>query len=423
MKYCVRSSGTAKCLVFGLLLVASLGARADHDFRVSGYGTLGLSYEGEEDLGFFRENTQNKRPDQDWSLKPDSQLGVQLSYSFESRFHATAQFVLADKPDYDLDAITEWAFVGYTPAPGLDLRAGRVAADLFRLSEVRRIDYASLWVRPPSELYGWIIPYALDGADIAKSFAIGPAFLRAKLQYGATNPKIQSPDGEQEFQTEFNDLFVVSLTGEYDFWSARLSYAQFSTATVEGRTRELFDAIQAIGQIPGPIGNDARHLYHRLSHTSNADVEYYQLGLGYDDGALVFDAEIARLTSMSCVLPTGNAGYVSLGYRINAFTPYVVYSGFDPDKEIITSSADWSALPQGEVVKGVALDILNNSFVNQYTTSLGVRWDFGDRLALKGQWDRSTVEADSYGLWAYDNDREERGSTVDVLSLSLNFIF
>ncbi|QSP93903.1 hypothetical protein LPB19_11935 [Marinobacter salinisoli] len=406
------------------LMAFSCPIQADFaGLKVSGFASVGFSFEGEEELGAFRDNTQRKRPDSDFSLAPDSQAGVQFSYRISPKWQATTQFVLADKAKYDLDSATEWAFIGYSPAPDIDIRAGRMAVDIFKLSEVRRVDYTYLWVRPPLELYGWITPYSIDGVDVAKSFSAGSVYLRAKLQYGSARADIEPPDASRLLQTRFNDLFTASLTGDYRFWSARLSYAQFKIPEATEGQRGLFDAVAGIGNFPGPLGAEANQFATRLADSYGATARYYQAGLSYDDGAYVLDLELARMNSDSYVLPTGNAGYISLGYRVGALTPYVVYSAFEPDRDLVTSTADWSVLgPGGDGLKDFSVAFLNGARIDQHTTSAGVRWDFEQRLALKAQWDRTKVESQAYGLWAFD-ESPSVDSTVNVFSLSLNYIF
>ncbi|WP_416397170.1 hypothetical protein [Allohahella sp. A8] len=400
-----------------------MNIQADSSLKVSGFATVGFSYENEDELGLFRDNTQHKDPDRDFSLLTDSQLGLQASYRFNPKWHATTQLVVADKAEYDFDSATEWAFVGYSPVPDIDIRAGRIAVDMFQLSDVRRVDYTFLWVRPPTEMYGWIVPYSIDGIDVAKAFEIQQVYMRAKLQYGSTKPVIQVPDGSQEFETEFDDLAIASLTGEYRDWSARISYAHFRTAGMNDEFRALTDVFAGIGNMPGPVGAEASLFASGFEDSFSANVDYYQLGLNYDDGLRIFNIELAKLKSKASIMPTGNAGYVSLGHRFGSLTPFVVYSAFQPDRDLVNSSADWSMMPGGEGLRDIATSILNGAYLDQYTTSLGLRWDPALRTAVKVQYDRTSISARGYGLWAFEDGRQDADSTVDVLSLSVNVIF
>jgi hypothetical protein len=59
----------------------------------------------------------------------------------------------------------------------------------------------------------------------------------------------------------------------------------------------------------------------------------------------------------------------------------------------------------------------------QKTISLGARWDFATNAALKLQWDRVRVNAVSYGTFGNVQPDFPKGSTVNVLSAAVDFVF
>ena len=61
--------------------------------------------------------------------------------------------------------------------------------------------------------------------------------------------------------------------------------------------------------------------------------------------------------------------------------------------------------------------------MDQTTLTLGTRWDFHDRAALKFQWDRTEVKPQGYGLLFKDPRLDTRSSTMQQLSVSLDFLF
>ena len=415
-----RAYPMASSLLTLIISLFSAGLLADPNFSYSGFGTLGFSFEEENHLALLRDSTQNKNPDKDVSFQSDSQLGLQFSYRFSPQWQATTQFVLADKVDSSLDAATEWAFIGYSPLPDIDIRAGRLSLDMFMLSDYRRVDYVNPWIRPPRELYAWITPYSIDGVDIAKSISTKNVFWRLKAQYGASQPTIETPEGKTRLETELNEFLVLALTGETGNWEGRISYARFTTAK---SSPGFLPALSGIGMSPGPLGEEASYLANTLSASSERHVSYWQLGAGYDDGRWQFHSELARLSSASALLPTGSSGYLSAGLRIDDLIPYLSYSRFKPDRDPFTSSADWNAIPEISGLRDAALGVLNGPMINQQTVSLGIRWDLARRMAVKAQWDHTKLEANGYALWAFDSDAQLSDRTVNVVSLAFNFIF
>jgi len=407
------------CLLI-MALIAPAQALAEKGFQYSGFGTLGLSVEKEEDLAFLRDSNQSKDPEKDGSLHPDSILGMQFSSGFASDWRATAQFVYRDRPKQSLDQATELAFLGYRPMPDLDMRLGRMAVDMFQLSDYRRVDYVNLWVRPPTEVYAWILPSSIDGADIAYSFDHGPYFWRFKMQYGNTEPILEFPDGSDSVKTEFNDFLVATLTLDFDVWRARVSYSEATTAA---STPGFVAGLAQVGAfVPGPVGDEATALYNRLLSASNREVRYMQASLGYDDGDWLIDTEFTRIATSEALVPTGVAGYVSVGRRFEKLTPYVVYSRIDSDQDLYVSTVDWSATGFAPL-RDAAIATINGVQIEQYTHSLGVRWDVMPKVALKAQWDRTHIESDKFAVWAHQNGAASEDTTVDLFSVALNFIF
>ena len=66
---------------------------------------------------------------------------------------------------------------------------------------------------------------------------------------------------------------------------------------------------------------------------------------------------------------------------------------------------------------------LNNVHQSASTLSLGLRWDFHSRAALKLQWDRTRIDAYGYEPWAVTVDQIGRPARVGVFSASVDFFF
>lgn len=406
--------------IFFLCLMPLANAHTKSDIQFSGFATLGISSENKDDLGFLRDGGQSKDPSRNTSIAPDSSLGLQLSYSFLDDWRATTQLMYRDRPRYNFDESLEFAFIGYRPFSGLDLRLGRVAVDMFQLSDFRRVDYVNLWVRPPTEVYGWILPSSINGADAAYSFSYGRSFWRFKLQYGDSKPVLEFSDGSEIVEAEFNEFVVATVTLDMDAWRMRLSYSQ---ATPSASPLSFLSILADIGNlVPGPVGEEATFLAKTFSDASGAKVYYSQASLGYDDGDWLANTEFTYITTTGAIIPTGTAGYLSVGRRFGAFTPYAMYSRFFSDQDLYKSTTDWSQ-SGFEALKDAAIASINGIQVEQHTQTLGLRWDLAPKLALKTQWDHTYIEAGRYSAWAHTNGRALKGTTVNLFSVALNLVF
>lgn len=410
-------------LKVSVLLVAismSLSVHAEDKIQLSGFATLGVSAENKEDLGFLRDAGQSKNPNRDVSISPDSIIGAQLSSSFFDTLRATVQLVYRDRPRYGLDESIELAFLGYRPVNGFDLRLGRVAVDMFQLSDYRRVDYVNLWVRPPTEVYAWILPSSIDGGDLSYSFSNQNRFWRFKLQYGNTEPVLEFPDGSQLVETDFRDFLVGTLTLDVDQWRIRLSYSQ---GTPSSSPLELLSALEQVAALtPGPVGEEARDLARRFTDAVDGVVRYSQLSFGFDDGDWILDTEFTRIDTSDAIIPTGIAGFVSAGHRFENITPYASYSRFFTEQSLYASDVDWSA-SGFQLLRDSAIATLNGVLIEQHTYTLGLRWDFAPKMAFKAQWDNTHIEEGKFALWAHSNDRALEDTSVNVFSFALNFVF
>ncbi len=148
-------------LFISLFIVSSTSYAMD--WSTSGFGTLGYTYESEENLAYLRDITRTADTSDNGSFGTDSNLGIQLDGTFNRSWSATAQWVLDDSVEHNLDTLTELAFIRFTPNASWELRAGRIGVTAYAAADSRNIDYAHLWVRPPQELYGSVVFNSLDG--------------------------------------------------------------------------------------------------------------------------------------------------------------------------------------------------------------------------------------------------------------------
>lgn len=398
------------------------------DLRVSGFGTLGYSRDNADNVAFIRNITQPAPEDTQGSFLTDSLLGLQLNYRPHPEFEAVVQAVARDKKYPTPANSIEWAFLAWRPNEAVDLRLGRVGTDVFMLSDYRNLGYSQLWVRPPTEFYGWIPFFSIDGGDAAYTFKLDDTRIRVKGQVG--NAKSFLPAGADEVHRFEVDKFQdLTLQAEHGPWQLKAGYSVF---TVGNQPELLAQLAGPLGQIaaiaPPPIGNEAAQLANGL-HLEGARVHYQTLGAAYDDGVWQLQGEYARVDSDSRLLPAGRAAYASVGRRFGSLTPYVVASRFSPENAPVVAGSDWNMLgpvfgPPAAVAQATAVAAYNAYRIDQRTTTLGLRWDIDSRAALKVQWDRSHVGSYGYGLWQINNVEYGNASRrIDVFTVTLDFVF
>jgi len=415
----------ARSVLFVGLVTSSCHVHAV-EWSASGFGTMGYTYENEEDLAYRRDITQSVDIDDNGTFFSDSNLGLQLDGAFNRQWSVTAQLLLDNSVSHDLDALTELAFIRYEPNEHWSFRAGRIGVSAYAAADSRQIDYAHLWVRPPQELYGGVPFNNLDGVGVSY-VSNNPNFnWSATLEYGQNREDGELAVSDQEYETKLDNVLSISLELDQDAWQWQLSYARVGDLTVEHddfitNVQTQVKGLADLG-IPG-ISSDAQQVYDYLV-VEDERVNYLQAAVTYFDGVWSFQSELFKVYADKDSIPQGEGGYALLGRTFGSVTPYAIYGRVKQSNDRYESSSDWGALnPALAPLQAGALFGINSVRLDQQTYSLGVRWDLLPNLALKAQVDHIEIEPYGYGLWAASTEGITTGRDVQVYTLNMNFIF
>lgn len=418
-------AGLLGLLVAGLACAQESGDRpvAATGARLSGFGTLGLSHvDGPRGWGYRRELTQ-AGSDEAWRGDVDTRLGVQLNYALSGRLELVAQVIAKKRGAYakGSDAL-EWAYAAYRPDAAWTLRAGRVNLDAFLMADYRNVGFGFMAARPPVELYG-MLPTALDGADVARSWFQGDAQWRAKLMVGRAG--IGDYDASRPGSTR--RVLGLMVSREEGGLLLRASIASTRIHIDLSDQRPAMEALGQLSSLPIPaVAGPARLLRERMGEQPTHGV-FYELGLRHELAQWQWSAEVVRIAASPLIDQT--SAYVTAGRRIGDWTPYVGL-GRSRDAMAVVAAPAWQAVLTPVVGPAAALQAqvlgdaitlaVNGSRVRQSTWSIGARWDFHPQAALKLQWDATRVESTGSGLWTHADARAER---AHVATAVVDFIF
>lgn len=402
-------------------ITAPNAAAVEH--RFSGFATLGIALNDNDELIFRRDVTQDDGAlKNSGSWKTDSLLGLQWQGQWSPRWETTVQLVAKDRFDNTLGKSVEWAFVRYRPVEGLDLRLGRLGADVFMLSEYRQVGYAIPWVRPPHDMYGIASLYRFDGADITKRFTLGDAMLDLKGFYGNSDEKYPTGFNSGE-STHFDfDLYGASASLEWNSWKFRYTYVQVEVNS--DNAGPLSQALQQASQIW-----PAAMMWIPRLETHGKNFDYSQFGLTYDNNDWWFQTEFVNLGSDLTLISAGNHGYASLGKRVGQFNVYVLAGYADPENPTLDIQLP-TGLPQPYAGQLALLEMaaertLNGVRIKQHSVGAGVRWDFAAKMALKFQAEKFDVDKTGSNLWFRVDDTAPIGANQKpiVISLAWDMLF
>jgi hypothetical protein len=401
------------------MMGAGLAAGAAHgqtmpEFKFSGFGTLGIVHSDERQADFvgtiFQPNGVGFT--QPTSGAPDSKLGAQVDAVFNDRWSAVVQLVSQHNYRNNYAPMVEWANVKFQATPELSLRAGRTALPSFLISDTRFVGYAQPWIRPPVEVYGVLPITNNDGLDVTWRKQFGTVTNTVQAYYGRTTAKLESGQAKSSPSWGINDTVQfgdLTLRAAYNANKIDLELSNFN---------QLMSGYRALTAIPGPIGAQAAGVVQKYS-PNDLNLGAFGLAAQYDPGKWFVMTEFVDFRGEG-ILADSRSWYVAGGYRLGAFTPYASYASTRSD----VSAEPGVALPAAAPLNAGLNQTLNNQFNgSQDTISVGVRWDFMKNTSLKLQYDHIDLANGSAGRFADVQPAFQRGGTVNLYSIALDFVF
>jgi len=311
---------------------------ASAEIKLNGFGSVavGTVVEGQEFLADFPKTGIYNT---DLSMDPDTTLGLQLSSYFTENLSLIAQLAVHGATDYDPEI--DWLYLNYYFTPELSVQAGRKRLPLYYYSDYFDVGYAYYWIRPPPDVYTWQITN-YNGASLLYETALGQWDTSLNVYYGSEesedNELLSLLFGASVDETWKNMIGIVG-TASYRWFEVRLTHMQ-------GLIDRKISGVTVIN-----------------------DVEQQFLGMSVN---LTFDSLLILSEFNNYKQPDNgveyNAFLLSLGYQIGEITPHITRSGFKQE-----------------------INALGND-EKHHTTSVGLRWDVVDNIAVKVQYDNVVDE-------------------------------
>ena len=150
------------------------------------------------------------------------------------------------------------------------------------------------------------------------------------------------------------------------------------------------------------------------------------LGLGYDPGSWFVMGEWARSSSPS-LLGESEGAYMTLGYRVAEWTPYVGVARAKVTSNTSEPGLNAALYPspfaEGAQLLNGMLNELLSSGIQQESITVGARWDFRPGMALTAQYDHIDMRSGTSGGLINQQPEFTPGGRINLFSLSLDFVF
>jgi hypothetical protein len=401
--------------LLGYLPAARAAAEIPGDsmFSFSAFGTFGLVHSSETQADFtssrFKPNGAGYT--HPWSSDVDSRIGAQVTANLTSQLSAVLQVISEQNYDNTYRPHVEWANLKYEVTPDLSVRAGRTVLSSFLFSDSLKVGYAIPWVRPPIDLYSLVPIASSDGVDGTYRFHVADATNTTVATYGKTHSEM--PDGgHAEARRQW------AITDTLEFGPATL-YVTYHEAHL------TITSLNAFIDVFRNFGSQGIALAEKYG-TNDKPLTFFGLGGNYDPGKWFVMGEWGT-TNLNSVLGESTAWYVSGGYRLAKFTPFLTYGLVKADSNTSDPGLNVSALPPYLAGPAIGLNAGLNAILGsipvQKTISVGTRWDLVKNVDLKLQYDHTDLGAGSTGTLVNVQPGFRPGGTVNLASIAVDFLW
>lgn len=349
-----------KQLSLGVLL-AFAASSAHAEIRFNGFASIkaGSTLSSSDHLYGY---------DKEVDFNNESLFALQVQADLADRLSVTAQ--LMGRGENDFNAEFEWAYLTYELNSQTRINAGRIRTPFYRYSDFMDVGYAYDWARVPSSVYNLDFNN-LEGVSLVRFGQLGTVESSIQLIFG-------SYSGETSITPVPADASIEQVAGAT--WelsqgnvSARLAYltGKLTLVDQDGELSSLLNLLEQSG-----FADTANQI-----RINDARSSFMGLALGYDNGSLVLSGELVQAKVNDTVIPTQNGYYLSAGYRINSYTPFVSFENRNNDGKAEIYQALAATNPFRPAVEGVV-----DSFTTKRDTwNIGSRYDFHPSAALKVQ--------------------------------------
>lgn len=263
----------------------------------------------------------------------DSKIGFQGTFNISNSTQAVMQLMMRGENDWEVEA--EWAYLSHRFDNGIKVRGGKLRVPLFMYSDYLDVGYAQPFARPPEEVYAAVPFSSYTGAGMSYD-----------VEYDDSTLTMQAFGGESDVKN--TNVELSNLMGANVSWTDEIITLRgvYGTAILDGDITGLGSTIMSM---------------------SDARAEFIGVGASYDNGEMLAVAEWTRAETEGAY-PDTDAGYITLGYRIKAFTPYVTVAYIESQDNDERASA---------LVQRIFFDAQRTAY------SVGMRWDALDNVAVK----------------------------------------
>lgn len=296
------------------LVTTSSYALEQGEYRLNGFGTVGITRLGGEEHG--RSYGVAGQTNDSWRGDQLSKLGGQIQYGLTDTIGLTLQATV--KPEQDnWKANLEWAYISWQANDRLILRAGRLRNPVYMYSETLDVGFTYPWLRLPDEVYSQVQLSNYEGADAVYTIPLSFGALTFQVGGGqAVNRNIFGLD--KLYDIDYKKIFASNVSlATNRFGTLRISYTE---ADIDS------DYNAAVGTSSGERSSVS------FGSLNKQKGKFTSVGYQYDNGTWLTSNELTRRVIEADGEGASKAFYLMGGRRFGDFLVHTTYAQLDEGK-------------------------------------------------------------------------------------------
>lgn len=302
-------------------------------------------------------------------FKNESLFAIQVRSDLGDRLSVTAQVM--GRGSNDFDARFEWAFLTYELTDAMRINAGRLRTPFYRFSDFMDVGFAYDWLRVPQGVYGLGLDN-IEGISLYRMAQLGDFESSLQLLWGSFSGGITLAGSAAD--ARIDNIAGITWELERDWFSFRAAYLSGKSTIEAPALSPLFAGLTQAG-----LGG----LVAALDFNDDTS-EFIGLGVTLDQGDWVLITEYNRIDVKDSFFAKRENYYLSLGYRLDAVTPFVSFEREDHRSKSELYQPFVSVLP--EALLQPLMAVVESQAVDTKTWNLGLRYDFHPAAAFKVQY-------------------------------------
>jgi len=406
-------------MIIPLISMFTLNGYATNDISIHGYGTVGATYQDNNNVLFRNNLNTTKGSRADISFANSSLLGLQLDLPIDEKLSFVAQGVASAKNSNGKLLELGWLNAKYQFNDNFSIKVGKMRSSSFIYSEVLDISYSYDWMRLP-DMYSIIPINNYTGIEFHHDIDIGDFTFISTYLYGESHSILYDNllNGETiEGSLSADKMYGVAVKVLYDDFTFRVAYSDFKLTL---HSPVLDGSLDQLNALNIPSVTEAINEYS----VENTSMQYFELAARYDFEKAYLLAEYIKVTSHS-LTSNNSSWYIGTGYNFEKWSPFMLYSqtkSVNQYEDIKINQHMEPALMGAVTISNGILSSISESLgnANFETYSLGLRYNLSENSIMKLQYDRQVEDKGSKLNFHF---LENEKVNLDIFSASISFVF